>query len=87
MVQKCCRDSSQGNNELCTRYAAKLENRKAAGADQIVNAFMKYGGEGTLTMMIMLYNWKWKNDMPLKRWREGVGVNLLEKGNKADPGN
>ena len=30
---------------------------KTAGADQIVNEFMKYGGEGMLTMLVMLYNW------------------------------
>ena len=32
----------------------KLKNRKAAGADQIVNDCMKYGGEGIITIMVML---------------------------------
>ena len=30
---------------------AKLKNRKAAGADQAVNTFMKYGGEGMFSTM------------------------------------
>ena len=34
----------------------------AAGADEIVNGFMKYGVEGMLTMKVMLYNWIWKNE-------------------------
>ena len=45
------------------------------------------GGEGMLTMMLMLYTWIWKNEYPPRRWREGVVVNLFEKGDKADPGN
>ena len=37
---------------------AKLKNRKAAGA--IANEFLKYRGEGMITMMVMLYNWIWE---------------------------
>ena len=48
---------------------------------------MKYGGEGMHAMMVMLYNWIWKNECAPKRWREGVVVNLFKKGDKADPGN
>ena len=40
-----------------------------------------------LTMMVMLYNWTWKNEYAPKRWREGVVVKLFKKGDKADPGN
>ena len=40
-----------------------------------------------ITMMVMLYNWMWKNEYTPKRWREGVVVNLFKKGDKADPGN
>ena len=45
------------------KCVAKLENRKASGARKTANGFMKCGGEGMLTMMvIMLYNWIWKNE-------------------------
>ena len=36
------------------KCVAKLKNRNGAGADQIVDDFMKYGVEGMLTMMVML---------------------------------
>ena len=50
-----------------------LINIKAAVADLIMNGFKKYdGGEGMLTMMIMLYNWIWKNDYAPKMWRKGL---------------
>ena len=45
-----------------SKYIAKLENKKAAGADVILSEFMKYRGEGMFTMMVMLHNWKWKNE-------------------------
>ena len=38
--------------EEVKKYVAKLENRKAAGADQIVNEFMNYGGEEMATMRV-----------------------------------
>ena len=52
-----------------------------------MNEFLKYGGEGMITMVVELYNWIWKNEYTPKRWREGVVVNLFKKGDKADPGN
>ena len=57
----------------------------AAGADQIVNELMKCGGEGMLTMVVMLYNWMWITECAPRRCREGVVVNLFKKGNKTDP--
>ena len=72
--------------EEVLKCVAKLENRLAAGADQIVDEFFKYGGERMLTMMVLLYNWIWKNQYA-PRWGEGVVVNLFKKGDKADPGN
>ena len=50
---------------------ANLESKKAAGADQIdqiVNEFMKYGGDGMLTVMVMLHNWIWMNEYATRRW-------------------
>ena len=38
-------------------------------------------------MMVMLCNWLWKNEHAPRRWGEGVVVNLIKKGDKADPGN
>ena len=66
---------------------AKLRNRKAAGADGIVNELLKQGGEGMINMLVRIFNWIWKHEYAPKRWREGVVVNLFKKGDKADPGN
>ena len=71
--------------EGVNKCVARLEDRKAAGADEIVNEFMKYGGQGMLTTTVMLYNWIWKNEYAPRRCREGVAVNLFKKGDKADP--
>ena len=46
---------------------------------------MKYGGEGMLTMVVVLYNWIWKHEYAPRRRREGVVVNLLKKGDKVGP--
>ena len=67
--------------------ATKLKTRKAAGANEKVNGFLKYGGEGMITMMVMMNDWIWENEYTPKRWREGVVVNRFKKGDKADPGN
>ena len=40
---------------------------------------MKYGGEGMITMMAMLYNLIWKNEYAPRRRREGVVVNLFKQ--------
>ena len=55
----------------------------------MVNEFIKYGGEGMLTLMVMLYNWIWKHEYAPRRWREGVVliVHLVKKGDKAGPEN
>lgn len=41
---------------------AKLESGKAAEADETVNEFLMYGGDGMSTMMDMLYSWTWGNE-------------------------
>ena len=46
------RELTRGEVKKCVSI---LKNRKAAGADKIVNGFMKYGGEGMLTMIVTLY--------------------------------
>ncbi|MEP5533686.1 hypothetical protein [Ekhidna sp.] len=45
--------------EEVNKCVAKLKNRKAAGADQSMNEFMKCRGEGMRIMMVMLYNRIW----------------------------
>ena len=57
VVQEVYREFTREEVKKCV---AKLKNKKAAWADQIMNEFMFYGGEGMLTMMVMLYNWIWK---------------------------
>ena len=52
-----------------------------------MNEFLKYGGEGMITMMVLLYNWNWKNEYTPIRWRERVVVNFFKKGDKTDPEN
>ena len=52
-VDKGYRESSEAQKRI-----AKLKNRKAAGEDQRANEFMIYGGDGMLSMMVMLYNGK-----------------------------
>ena len=47
--------------EEVNKCVAKLKKRKAAGADLIVNGFMKNGEEGTFNIMVILYSWMWKN--------------------------
>ena len=46
--------------EEVNKCVAKLNTRKAAGADELVNEFMQYGEEGMLTVMVVLYIWIWK---------------------------
>ncbi|CAB1107530.1 unnamed protein product [Ectocarpus sp. CCAP 1310/34] len=53
----------------------------------MVKEFMKFGGKGMIQLMVLLYNWVWKNEYTPTRWREGVVVNLRKKGDKTDPGN
>ena len=53
--------------EQVNKCAAELKNRNAAGADQIVKKFTKYGGEGMIAMTVMLHNWIWKNEHAPRR--------------------
>ena len=63
--------------EEVNEHVVKFENRKAAGEDQIVNESMRDGGEGMLTMMIVLCNRVRKNECAPRRWREGVPCSQL----------
>lgn len=45
------------NEDEVNRCLAQLKNRKAAGADERVDGFPKYGREGVPTMIAMLYGW------------------------------
>ncbi|CAB1104050.1 unnamed protein product [Ectocarpus sp. CCAP 1310/34] len=40
-----------------------------------------------IQLMVLLYNWVWKNEYTPSRWREGVVVNLFKNGDKTDSGN
>ena len=78
------KESTEDEVEACVN---KLQCHKAAGADEKVNDFMKFGGKGMIQLMVLLYNWVWKNEYTPRRWREGVVVNLFKKGDKTGPGN
>ena len=56
----------------------RIKDRKTAGADQIVNEFLNFRGQGMRTMMVMLRNWIWKNKHAPRRPR-GVVVKLFEE--------
>ncbi|CAB1101144.1 unnamed protein product [Ectocarpus sp. CCAP 1310/34] len=81
-----------GNVELEREFTAdeiearvnKLQCHKAAGADGIVNEFMKFGGKGMIQMMVPLYIWVWKNEHAPRRSKEGVVVDLFQKGDQVD---
>lgn len=47
--------------------AAEPNNKKIVGEDEIVNEISKYGGEGMIIMMAMLYKWMWGNEYTPKR--------------------
>ncbi|CAB1112139.1 unnamed protein product [Ectocarpus sp. CCAP 1310/34] len=40
-----------------------------------------------IQLMVLLYNWVWKNEHAPSRWRDGVVVKLFKNGDKTDPGN
>ena len=44
---------------------SETKTKKAARADQVVDGFMKYGGEGMRIMMVMQYNLIWKTSAHL----------------------
>ena len=64
----------KGVSRKSVHIVATFKNRKAVGADQIVNELTKYGG-GMLTMMVKLFNCISKNEYEPRRWRKGVVVN------------
>ena len=69
------------------KCVAKRKNTKAAGADQMVNGFMKYGGEGMLPMIVRLYNKRYgKKEYAPRSSKQGGVVNLSKKRDKAYPG-
>ena len=58
----------------------KLKDRNAAAADEVVNEFLKYGGGRLVYAMFILYHPITENGYTAQRWREGVEVNILTKG-------
>ena len=65
--------------EEVNKCVAKLKKRKAAGADLIVNGFMKNGEEGTFNIMVILYSWMWKNEYVPRRGRGGEVLTYSRK--------
>ena len=74
------------SKEEVEKGVAKLKGAKAAGTDEVVNEILKFGGKGMIDMIVTLFNWVWENEYAPSRWREGVVVNILKKGDKAKPG-
>ena len=48
---------------------------------------LKYGGSGMVDLLQQLFSVIWHEEIVPPQWREGLIVNLFEKGDKEDPGN
>lgn len=62
------------------RVIRTLNDRKAAGGDNIVNEVWKYGGEEIRDLLWEICNKVWKGEGWSKEWREGVVVPVVKKG-------
>ena len=45
----------------------------------MMKCFLKYEGEGMLSMTVLLCIWTWKNEYAPKGWKEGVVQNVFKK--------
>ena len=69
--------------EELKKWEAKLKNRRQQGQTEYHSQLIcEVRGR-----RVMSNNWIWKIEYVLRRWREGVVVNLFKKGDKADPEN
>ncbi|CAB1121545.1 unnamed protein product [Ectocarpus sp. CCAP 1310/34] len=60
------KEFTEDDAEACVN---KLQCHKAAGANGIVNELMKFGGKGMIQLMVLLYNWVWKNENAPRNYR------------------
>lgn len=76
--------SQEFTRDEVRKCVTELDNRDAAGVDEIVKESLKHEGEETTTMLITRCDWILEEEHTPKRLREGVAIYLFMKGDKAD---
>ena len=56
------------------------------GSDGLVGELLKYGGSGMVYLLEQLFSVIWREETVPKKWREGLIVNLFQKGDGEDLG-
>ena len=53
----------------------------------MVGKLLKYGGSGMVDLLEQLFSVIWYEEIVCGQWREGLIVNIFNKGDREDPGN
>ena len=65
----------------------KLKAGKAAGPDEIIAEWMKFGGKKMTYALWVLCNFVWLSEKCPREWGKGVIALLYKDGDKRDPPN
>ena len=78
------KEIEKGEIAKCLR---NLKNSKTGGSDGIVGELLKYGGSGMVNLLEQLFSVIWQEEIVPRQWREGLIVNIFNKGDREDPAN